>query len=88
MENSAGKKVDLYIPRKCDATGALITPKDHSSVQIKIGHVDANGNYTGESTSIALCGKVRAEAVSDAALNCLATDAGFLQNVVHGATPK
>ena len=30
------------------ATGRLITAKDHASVQLNIGEVDANGIYTGE----------------------------------------
>mmetsp|Transcript_18283 Transcript_18283/g.51608 ORF Transcript_18283/g.51608 Transcript_18283/m.51608 type:complete len:89 (-) Transcript_18283:50-316(-) len=88
MENSSGQKVDLYIPRKCSYTNALITPKDHASVQINVGHVDENGLYTGQYTSYALCGKIRGMAQGDAALNVLATDDGFIQNVVKGARPN
>jgi Ribosomal protein S21e len=84
IENADGKKVDLYIPRKCSVTGALITPTDHASVQISIAEVDDNGNVTGTSTTFAICGRVRAQGNSDSALNCLATDAGLLDNVVHG----
>ncbi|PWZ38420.1 40S ribosomal protein S21 [Zea mays] len=45
MQNEEGKTVDLYIPRKCSATNRIITAKDHASVQINIGHLDANGLY-------------------------------------------
>ena len=36
MQNDKGDIVDLYIPRKCSATNALITASDHASVQIEI----------------------------------------------------
>mmetsp|Transcript_5675 Transcript_5675/g.8576 ORF Transcript_5675/g.8576 Transcript_5675/m.8576 type:complete len:89 (+) Transcript_5675:52-318(+) len=88
MENSQHQKVDLYIPRKCSATNALITPDDHAAVQINVGHVDENGIYTGENTAYALCGKIRKMGKGDAALNCLATDGGFLKNVVIGPKPE
>ena len=88
MQNLDGKKVDLYIPRKCSATNRLITPKDHASVQISIGQVDETGCYTGENISFAICGPIRVKGESDSALNALATDAGLLQNVVHGATAE
>ncbi len=34
--NQDNKVTDLYLPRKCDYTDRLITPKDNSSVQITI----------------------------------------------------
>lgn len=34
--NQDNKLTDLYLPRKCDYTDRLITPKDNSSVQITI----------------------------------------------------
>ena len=36
MQNSEGKYVDLYIPRKCQATNRLIDCKDTASVQITL----------------------------------------------------
>lgn len=45
------------------ATNRLITSKDHASVQINIGHVDASGHYTGQFTTFALCGFVRAQVI-------------------------
>jgi len=87
-ETTRKQKVDLYIPRKCSATNALITPKDHASVQINVGHVNEEGIYTGENTAYTLCGKIRKMGKGDAALNCLATDDGFLQNVVIGPKPE
>jgi len=37
MENSDGKNVELYLPRKCSITNVIITPKDHGSVQVRDG---------------------------------------------------
>lgn len=37
--NDEKKCVDLYIPRKCDATKKIIHPKDHASVQISFADV-------------------------------------------------
>ncbi|KXS22347.1 ribosomal protein S21e [Gonapodya prolifera JEL478] len=79
MENDKGEIVDLYIPRKCSATGRLITAKDHASVQINVGEVDANGRYTGAFTTYAMSGFVRAAGESDDSLNRLATKDGFLK---------
>jgi Ribosomal protein S21e len=40
MQNIEGEIVDSYLPRKCSATGRLITPKDHAATQINVGKVD------------------------------------------------
>jgi len=71
-----------YAARKCDATGRLITPQDHASVQIYVGHVNEAGIYTRECTAFALCGQVRAKGQADDAFNRLAAKAGLLKNVV------
>mmetsp|Transcript_50441 Transcript_50441/g.113356 ORF Transcript_50441/g.113356 Transcript_50441/m.113356 type:complete len:92 (-) Transcript_50441:296-571(-) len=71
MHNSEGVNVDLYIPRKCSATNRLIQAKDKASVQLNIGHVNADGIFTGEFTSMALCGFVRGMGESDANLDRL-----------------
>lgn len=42
MENDKGEIVDLYVPRKCSATGRIIKAKDHSSVQISVAKVRQN----------------------------------------------
>ncbi|KAH8552955.1 30S ribosomal protein S21e [Umbelopsis sp. PMI_123] len=81
MENSEGRLIDLYIPRKCSATNRLITAKDHASVQINIGDVDASGRYTGSFTTYALSGFVRKESEADDSINRLATKDGLLKNV-------
>lgn len=39
MQNDEGKIVDLYVPRKCSATGRLIPAKEHGAVQINVGQV-------------------------------------------------
>jgi small subunit ribosomal protein S21e len=45
----------------CSAwTHKLITAKDHASIQINIGHLNADGTYNGQFTTFALTGKVRA----------------------------
>ncbi|CAN1851111.1 40S ribosomal protein S21-2, partial [Linum perenne] len=71
MQNEEGQNVDLYVPRKCSATNRLITSKDHASVQINVGHLDANGRYTGQFSTFALCGFVRAQGDGDSALDRL-----------------
>jgi small subunit ribosomal protein S21e len=38
----------------------LITAKDHASVQINVGKVNAEGKLTGELETFALCGYIRA----------------------------
>ncbi|KAE9464094.1 hypothetical protein C3L33_04042, partial [Rhododendron williamsianum] len=69
MQNDEGQNMDLYIPRKCSATNRLITAKDHASVQINVGHLDVNGIYTGQFTTLALCGYIRAQGDADSALD-------------------
>ncbi|KAL6188592.1 hypothetical protein ACLB2K_039984 [Fragaria x ananassa] len=71
MQNEDGQITELYIPRKCSATNRLITSKDHASVQINIGHLDENGNYTGQFSTFALCGYVRAQGDADSGLDRL-----------------
>jgi len=43
------------------ATNRLIPAKDHASVQINIGHVDERGVYTGQFSTYALSGFIRAQ---------------------------
>ncbi|KAI9313515.1 30S ribosomal protein S21e [Dichotomocladium elegans] len=81
MENSEGQVVDLYIPRKCSATNRLITAKDHASIQLNVGDVNAEGRFTGSFATYALCGFVRREAEADDSINRLATEDGYLKNV-------
>ena len=72
MQNSAGEYVDLYIPRKCEATNRLIDCKDSASVQITLNtdglnlekQKDDKKNFT-----VILSGFVRSKGNSDAALN-------------------
>ncbi|TPX68530.1 hypothetical protein SpCBS45565_g03038 [Spizellomyces sp. 'palustris'] len=81
MENEKGQIVDLYIPRKCSATGRLITAKDHAAVQLNVGDVDASGRLTGTFQTYALSGFVRAMGESDDSVNRLATADGYLKGV-------
>ena len=59
------------IPRKCAWTNRLITAKDHAAVQINIGHLNADGVYTGAFTTLALAGNVRAWGTADTAVDLL-----------------
>ena len=65
MNNADGENIDLYIPRKCSWTNRLITATDKASIQLNVGHLDANGVYNGSYTTVALAGycrqKVRVE---------------------------
>jgi small subunit ribosomal protein S21e len=83
---TAQLKADLYTPRKCDATGAIITAKDHSSVQINIAKVDAEGKaIAGEYETVTLSGRVRRMGEADDSINRLATEKGILKNVWSAA---
>ncbi len=77
--HTAHQIVDLYIPRKCSATGRLITAKDHASVQLNVGDVDAQGRYVGTFTTYALSGQVRSQGEGDDSINRLATADGLLK---------
>ncbi|CAO3673363.1 unnamed protein product [Umbelopsis vinacea] len=70
-----------YKDTKRSATNRLITAKDHASVQINVGEVDASGRYTGSFTTYALSGFVRKESEADDSINRLATQDGLLKNV-------
>ncbi|KAF8983761.1 40S ribosomal protein S21 [Podila verticillata] len=72
---------ETYSPRKCSATNRLIGAKDHASVQINIGDIDANGRYTGTFKTYALSGYVRAQSEADDSINRLATKDGLLTQV-------
>ena len=80
MQNSEGNYVDLYIPRKCQATNRLIDCKDTASVQITLNtdglnlqHQKDNKNLT-----VVLSGFVRSKGNSDAALNKILYDKKIL----------
>ncbi|KAJ8530587.1 hypothetical protein K7X08_023468 [Anisodus acutangulus] len=71
MQNDEGQNMDLYIPRNCSATNRLITSKDHASVQLNVRHLDEFGRYTGQFTTYALCGFIRAQGDADSSLDRL-----------------
>nr|XP_031864336.1 uncharacterized protein CI109_000249 [Kwoniella shandongensis]KAA5531408.1 hypothetical protein CI109_000249 [Kwoniella shandongensis] len=63
-------------------TDRLITAQDHASIQIQIADVDADGKaIKGQATTIAICGKIRAQGDSDDSINRIATKEGLLKNV-------
>ena len=59
------------------ATNRIIAAKDHASVQINIGHLNAEGVYTREYTTVAFCGFIRTKGEADAYLTKMAVDAGL-----------
>ena len=72
MQNSDGDYVDLYIPRKCQATNRLIDCKDTASVQITFNTEGLNLEKQKEdqkNLTVVLSGFVRSKGNSDAALN-------------------
>ncbi len=71
MQNSEGTYVDLYIPRKCQATNRLIDCKDTASVQITLNTDGLNLEQDKEQKkfTVILSGFVRSKGNSDAALN-------------------
>ena len=67
--NQDNKITDLYLPRKCDYTDRLITPKDNSSVQISICEVNADGTINlAKSNIVTICGYVRSLGQADSAI--------------------
>ena len=71
MQNSAGEYVDLYIPRKCEATNRLIDCKDTASVQITLNTDGLNleKKEDQKNFTVVLSGFIRSKGNSDAALN-------------------
>lgn len=64
------------------ATNRLITAKDHASVQINIGRVDADGVLIpNECDTIALCGFVRRKGLSDEAFFRLVKSKGYFKEL-------
>ena len=86
MQNDDSKKNgDLYVPRKCTATNRVITAKDHASVQINIGHIDENGVYSGEYTTVAFSGFIRKMGEADNSLNRIASKNGLMKDLLSFA---
>ena len=81
MQNSEGNYVDLYIPRKCQATNRLIDCKDTASVQITLNtdglNID-NKVKDKNNLTVVLSGFVRSKGNSDAALNKILYDKKIL----------
>jgi small subunit ribosomal protein S21e len=71
MQNSKGEYVDLYIPRKCEATNRLIDCKDTASVQITLNTDGLNleKKEDQKNFTVVLSGFIRSKGNSDAALN-------------------
>jgi small subunit ribosomal protein S21e len=71
MQNSKGDYVDLYIPRKCEATNRLIDCKDTASVQITLNTDGLNleKKEDQKNFTVVLSGFIRSKGNSDAALN-------------------
>uniref|UniRef100_A0A0G4GH52 40S ribosomal protein S21 n=1 Tax=Chromera velia CCMP2878 TaxID=1169474 RepID=A0A0G4GH52_9ALVE len=78
MQNDEGRIVDLYVPRKCSATNKIIPATEHAAVQLNVGKIDENGVYTGDWETFAIAGFVRQKGESDACLNRLFKEKGFL----------
>merc|ERR1712131_42902 len=78
MQNNDGEIVDLYIPRKCSSSGAIIGAKDHASVQIAIVDVDESGISLTTSKMYTVCGEIRRMGESDDSLNRLALRDGII----------
>jgi small subunit ribosomal protein S21e len=81
MQNEEGEIVDRLIPRKCNATGRLISPQDHASVQFRIAAVDSTGHPTGVDEIIVFSGCLRTLGEADNALNRIATEKSLLTGV-------
>ena len=68
--NLDNKLTDLYLPRKCDYTDRLITPKDNASIQLNICDLNEDGTINlGKSSILTLCGFVRSVGEGDTAVD-------------------
>jgi small subunit ribosomal protein S21e len=68
--NLEGKLTDSFLPRKCDYTDRIITPKDTSSVQLTVCDVNEDGTINlAKSSIITICGFVRSTGQGDEALD-------------------
>eukprot|EP00871_Galdieria_phlegrea_P002681 jgi/Galph1/3413/GphlegSOOS_G2079.1 len=81
MQNLDKKIVDLYVPRKCAASNRIITARDYASVQISIAKVDAEGKFTGETTTFGLSGFIRRKGLSDNAINRICQEKKLLEDI-------
>lgn len=82
MQNDSGKNVELFVPRKCSATGRLVKPKDHASTQINVAKLDSQGHIIPDETfTYVLSGFVRQKGEADDSLNRLAQQDGIISNV-------
>lgn len=84
-----GELVDLYVPRKCAATGRLVEAKDHASVQIGVCDVDENGKMIpGKTTNIPIVGAVRHQGESDDSLNRIMQEKGCTYLSAGNPSPR
>eukprot|EP01080_Neovahlkampfia_damariscottae_P009561 gene9561-1764_t len=81
MQNQEGEKVELYVPRKCTETQNIISAKDHASVQLNVGLVDANGRYTGQFKTACFCGEIRKNGKGDGAMNRFALSTKLMKDL-------
>jgi len=66
----------------------VIIATDHASVQINIGHVDANGLFTGSYETVAFSGFVRSQGAADGHLNRIAAEKGLMKNLTKMLGPE
>jgi len=78
MQNEQNQIVDLYIPRRCKATGRLVPADDHGAVQFNVALVDENDRATNDFKPVCISGKVRRRGESDDALNRMFRKLGWL----------
>ncbi|GMM52394.1 ribosomal 40S subunit protein S21B [Starmerella bacillaris] len=82
MQNDSGKNVELFVPRKCSATGRLVKPKDHASTQINVAKLDEEGHIIPDEVfTYVLSGFIRQKGEADDSLNRLAQADGIIKNV-------
>ena len=63
----------IFLAHRCSASNRLITSNDKAAVQINIAHVNPDGVYMGDYTTMALCGFVRKMGEADGFLDRLWT---------------
>ena len=77
--NDKHSLTDIYLPRKCDYTDKMLTPKDRSSIQLSVCDVNDDGTINlNKSNIITICGFVRGTGQSDIALEKVMQEKGII----------
>lgn len=70
---------NIYDPSS--ASNRIIHAKDHASIGLSFAELDDQGNLTGASKTINICGEIRRMGESDDSINRLSKELGLAKNL-------